>query len=181
MNLFWAQGYEGASLEQLRRAMGGLSSASFYAAFGSKEALFREVLDLYLGTHGQVLNALRDETLSPRARIELALRRSACMQSDASHPPGCMITLAATIGSADCTAIQALTARERAANRQAIRACVEEAVAAGALRAETDVAGLAAVFDGLLLGLSLQARDGVPGSAMDAGITAVLAAWDKAA
>ena len=36
MHLFWEHGYEGASLLTLRQAMGDISSASFYAAFGSK-------------------------------------------------------------------------------------------------------------------------------------------------
>ena len=38
--LFWEHGYEGTSLSRLRDAM-GVSSASFYSAFGSKEQLFR--------------------------------------------------------------------------------------------------------------------------------------------
>ena len=98
MEMFWKHGFEGASIERLRDAMGGLSSASFYAAFASKEALYREVLARYLGTHGRVLESLRDARLTPRERIEQALRRSARMQTDASHPSGCMITLSATIG-----------------------------------------------------------------------------------
>ncbi len=38
-DLFWRHGFEGASLAQLREAMGHISSASFHAAFKSKEAL----------------------------------------------------------------------------------------------------------------------------------------------
>ena len=37
MNVFWARGYDGASLDELLRAMGGITPPSFYAAFGSKE------------------------------------------------------------------------------------------------------------------------------------------------
>jgi AcrR family transcriptional regulator len=166
MHLFWEHGYEGASLEQLRQAMGGISSASFYAAFTSKEALYRDVLARYQETHGRVMQALRDRSLPPRDRIEMAMRRSALMQTDKSHPSGCLVTLSATICSDDCTEVQALTAQERAANRQAIHDCVAEAIACGEL------------FDGLLLGLSLQARDGVEKDAMEAAITQALCAWD---
>ena len=52
MELFWASGYEGATLEDLQAAMGGISPPSFYHAFGSKEALFREAVDLYVATVG---------------------------------------------------------------------------------------------------------------------------------
>jgi TetR/AcrR family transcriptional repressor for divergent bdcA len=179
MHLFWQYGFDGVSLEQLRRSMGGISSASFYAAFGSKEGLYRAALDSYLGTHGTVMLALRDESLSPRQRIEKALRRSAEMQTDPAHPTGCLVTLSSTIGSADTASVQALTIAERAANRAAIRDCVKEAIADGTLRRETDPAGLATLFEGLLVGLSIQARDGVSTKDLDAGVTQALHAWDS--
>ncbi|MEG3084355.1 TetR/AcrR family transcriptional regulator [Sphingomonas sp. PB2P12] len=178
MHLFWLHGFEGVSLEQLRRSMGGISSASFYAAFGSKEALYRTALEKYRGTHGKVMLALHDESLSPRQRIEQALRRSAEMQTDSSHPTGCMVTLSSMICSADGGSVQALTSAERAANREAIRACVDAAIKAGTLRHDTNPAGLAALFEGVLVGLSIQARDGVSRNDLDAGVTQALAAWD---
>src|SRR5436305_13393124 len=46
MTVFWRQGYEGASLADLTAAM-GINSPSLYAAFGSKEGLFRAVLERY--------------------------------------------------------------------------------------------------------------------------------------
>jgi AcrR family transcriptional regulator len=44
MELFWARGYEGTTLEDLQAAMGGISPPSFYNAFGSKEQLFRDAV-----------------------------------------------------------------------------------------------------------------------------------------
>lgn len=178
MNLFWEHGFEGASLDQLRRAMGGISSASFYAAFGSKEALYRETLNAYLRGHGAVMAALRDESLAPRDRLERALRRSASMQTETGHPTGCMVALSATICSEHGATVQSLTAAERAANREAIRACIDAAIADGTLRRGTHQAGLGALFEGLLVGLSIQARDGVSGDQLDAAVTQVLSAWD---
>ncbi len=180
MELFWRHGFEGASLERLRQAMGGLSSASFYAAFASKEALYREVLARYLDSHGHVLDALRDVRLPPRDRIEQALRHSVRMQTDASHPSGCMVTLSATIGSAGLDPLRAVTAAERAANRDAIAACVRAAMGTGELKAEADVIGITALFDGLLAGFSVQAVDGMSRSALDAAVGHALAAWDQA-
>ena len=180
MELFWKHGFEGASLERLRAAMGKISSASFYAAFASKEALYREVLARYLDTHGRVLEALSDGRLAPRDRIEQALRRSARMQTDASHPSGCMITLSATVGSAELDAPRVLAAAERAANRNAFGACVRAGIETGELRPDADAAGLAALFEGLLVGFSIQAVDQVPASALDGAITGALAAWDSA-
>ena len=47
LRLFWQQGYEATSISQLIDAMGGISTASFYATFYSKEALFREAVRRY--------------------------------------------------------------------------------------------------------------------------------------
>ena len=176
--LFWRYGYEGASLDGLRRAMGGLSSASFYAAFGSKEVLYREALGLYLRTHGRAVAPLRDPSLPPRERIECALRASALMQSGTDHPRGCLVALSSTVGSPESEALRALTADERRANRNAIRMSVEAAVASGELRADTDAVGMAALFEGLLLGLSIQALDGAAPACLDAAVTCALTAWD---
>ena len=179
MELFWKHGFEGASLDRLRQAMGGLSSASFYAAFASKEALYREAFARYLDTHGRVLDVLRDVRLPPRDRIEQALRRSVRMQTDVSHPSGCMVTLSATIGSAELGTLKLLTTAERAANREALSACVRAGIELGELQPDASTAGLTALFEGLLLGFSIQAIDQVPASALDEAITGALAAWDR--
>ncbi|WP_419826320.1 TetR/AcrR family transcriptional regulator [Sphingomonas sp.] len=180
LNAFWRHGYQAASLERLREAMGGLSAASFYAAFGSKEALYREALARYVATHGRVLDALRDERLAPRERIERALRSSVRMQTDPSHPAGCLVALSALPGGADDNALNALTAAERAANRAAIAACVRAGIEGGELRPETNPTGLATLLEALLLGVSTQIIDGVPARALDGAITAALVAWDSA-
>jgi TetR/AcrR family transcriptional repressor for divergent bdcA len=86
MLVFWEHGYEATSLTELKAAIGGISTASFYAALGSKEDLFRTVLTRYLDTHGRVLAALRDESLTPREANERALRQSAAMQTGPGHP-----------------------------------------------------------------------------------------------
>ena len=179
MALFWRHGYEGASLDGLRRAMGSLSSASFYAAFGSKEALYHEALGLYLRTHGRAVAPLHDPSLPPRERIERALRASARMQTEEGHPPGCLVALSAMVCSPDGEALRAPAAAERRANREALRAAVEAAVTSGELRADTDAAGLATLFEGLLLGLSLQALDGSAPACLDAAVTAALTLWDE--
>jgi AcrR family transcriptional regulator len=46
MELFWSQGYEGTTLADLQKAMGGITAPSFYVAFGSKEALLKETVEL---------------------------------------------------------------------------------------------------------------------------------------
>src|ERR1700730_14714046 len=51
MKLFWEQGYEGTTFDQLIEAM-GISSSSFYNSFGSKELLYKEAADAYMKMSG---------------------------------------------------------------------------------------------------------------------------------
>lgn len=179
MTLFWAQGYEPTSLAQLKTKMGGLSPASFYAAFGSKEALFREVVERYLATHGQATASLKDEALPPREAIELALRRSARMQTAASHPPGCLIILGASNCSPENRHVEALLAEERARNRRGIQHHVERAKANGDLSPTTDTMTLADMFNTFLVGIAFAVRDGAQLGDLDAAITALMRVWDR--
>lgn len=184
MLLFWERGYERTSLDELRRSIGGeqpLSSASFYAAFGSKDALYREALARYHALHGGMLDMLRDTSSTPRARLERALRASVAVQGDASHPLGCMLTLSAPIDAQAGGNARALAANGRGVTRAALRDCLQAGVDAGELQPDADLQGLTALFDGFLLGVSIQVRDGVPLAAIEAGIGCALAAWDACA
>lgn len=46
INVFWKQGYEGASMKLLTDSM-GINSPSLYAEFGDKHALYLEAIDRY--------------------------------------------------------------------------------------------------------------------------------------
>ncbi|MEE4743610.1 TetR/AcrR family transcriptional regulator [Pseudomonas alliivorans] len=181
MHLFWEHGYDATSLSQLKASIGGgITAPSFYAAFGSKQALFTEVMARYLTTHGRVTDSLFDQTLPPREAIELTLRRSAKMQCEDDHPKGCLVSLGLMSACSDeSKAISAPLARARDMNRAALVACVERAVEAGALPKTVIPKTLAAVFDSFMLGLSTLARDGVSHDTLDAAVTQIMELWDS--
>lgn len=177
MHLFWQNGFEATSLSILKAEL-GISAPSFYAAFGSKEALFQETIALYLKSHGSVMDWLWDTTLSARAAIELALRGSARMQVETGHPTGCMVAFGVTsAGAPDNAGVTAELTRARAHNRAGILACVKRGVAQKELDPATDVTALASVLESFLLGLSTLARDGATRAAMDAAVTQVMQLW----
>lgn len=178
MHLFWEHGYQATSLSQLKAGIGGgISAPSFYAAFGSKEALFDEVVEHYMNTHGRVTESLFDSDLSARDAVELTLRRSASMQCETGHPRGCMVALG-VIGV--CTPEQGTTvlSEVRDRTRKGIRACIERAISEGELAADTDVQALTSAFDSFLLGLSTLARDGIEHAALDAAVGQIMKLWD---
>ncbi|MEN4917873.1 TetR/AcrR family transcriptional regulator [Achromobacter spanius] len=180
LHLFWEHGYESTSLAQLKANMGaGISAPSFYAAFGSKEALYGEAVQRYLDTYARVNDSLWDDDIAPRDAIEQSLRRSARMQCERGHPKGCMVALG--VMSAP-TPEHAAVAKPLTASRLRTRAgflrCVERGIESGELSADTDARSLATVFDSFLVGLSTLARDGMRYPAFDAAITQVLKVWD---
>src|SRR5207253_3354273 len=97
MHVFWAKSYEGASLSDLTRAM-RINRPSLYAAFGSKEQLFRKVLDRYMdgpvAYFGKALAA-------PKARdvVEKIFLGAAKMARDPRLPSVClMVQVAFEVG-----------------------------------------------------------------------------------
>ena len=87
MHVFWAKGYEGASLSDLTRAM-RINRPSLYAAFGNKEQLFRKVLDRYmngpLAFFGKALGAAKARdvieqisSVPPTCRVTRGLQQDA--------------------------------------------------------------------------------------------------------
>ncbi|GBF76404.1 TetR family transcriptional regulator [Paenibacillus sp. 598K] len=178
MLLFWEYGYESTSLAQLRAAMGNISAASFYAAFESKEALFREAVDRYISTYGQVSEAFRDTSLTSRAAMELGLRQSARMQTENSHPLGCLLVLSAINCSPEQQPIRELLSMERERVRGWINECIARAVANRELPESTDISMVVILFETFLRGISIQAQDGVPYEAIDAAITQLMSVWD---
>ncbi|ANF57154.1 TetR/AcrR family transcriptional regulator [Halotalea alkalilenta] len=180
LHLFWEQGYESTSLSQLKATIGGgISAPSFYAAFGSKQALYHECTARYLATYAQVTECLWDTALAPREALALALRRSARMQCERGHPKGCMVGLGVmSAPSPELAAVTAPLTRSRARTRAGIKACIERAITDGELKSGTDPRALSTVFDSFLIGLSTLARDGVGLRAMEASISQVMGIWD---
>lgn len=182
MLLFWEQGYETTSLSQLKAHIGGgISAPSFYAAFGSKEALFTEAVQCYLETHARVTACLWDDDIAPKEAVELALRRSTKMQCESGHPKGCMVALGTMSAP---TPEHAHVAKPLTASRsrtlQGFVRCVERAIAAGELSGSTDARSMGTAFNSFLLGVSISARDGVKLSVLNASITTMMKLWEAA-
>jgi AcrR family transcriptional regulator len=98
MELFWAKGYEGATLAELQRVMGGITAPSFYAAFGSKEALFREAVALYHQTQGApIVKALAEGPTAPVCGLFL-WRIPAASPTEGADPAGTQMPQSAETG-----------------------------------------------------------------------------------
>src|SRR3954469_6207655 len=89
LEVFWARGYEGATLPELTAAM-GINRPSLYAAFGNKEQLFRKALNRYqAGPQSFLGEALGKPTA--REVAEAIFSGFVSMQRDRDSPRGCLI------------------------------------------------------------------------------------------
>lgn len=177
MVLYWEQGFESTSLAQLKEAM-GISSASFYAAFGSKENLFKEVIDRYNTSYGTVTDCLADTSMKPKDAIEKALRQTAKMQTDSSHPSGCMLVLSANVCSEKNNHVRDVVFEERALVRTNLEKCILRGQTNGEITSSVNSDVLCTLIEGFMYGISTQARDGVGHQSMDQAITQLMKTLD---
>jgi TetR/AcrR family transcriptional regulator, transcriptional repressor for nem operon len=89
MQVFWARGYEAASLSQLLEQM-GIGRKSLYDTFGNKRSLFFKALEHYAQTQ---IKSMREQLLqagSPLANLERVLKTLLQVHSQpGSH--GCLL------------------------------------------------------------------------------------------
>jgi AcrR family transcriptional regulator len=158
MAIFWARGYEGSSVPALSEAM-GISAQSLYAAFESKEHLYRTAMARYQATLGGFsARALAEEADAIAALIRL-LGDAADLFSQFPETPGCMVTTAPSGASDD---VLARFGRQlRADASAAVEARLRQGLADGQIRADADCATWAGYITGVVQGMSVQARDGV--------------------
>jgi AcrR family transcriptional regulator len=88
----------------------GVVSASIYACFGSKEALFRETVALYGTIAGEPPRRALREQQTARAAIEAMLRATADEITRPDMPHGCMLILAAPTGAVENSGVRAFLA-----------------------------------------------------------------------
>ena len=177
MEVFWAQGYDGTSMSDLIAAM-AVNSPSIYAAFGSKEALFREAVALYRATEGGRIWSAVTTAPSARAAIETVLRASAEEFTRPGKPRGCLVVLGALHADDANEAVHQELQELRAENMKMLLLRLKRGVVEGELPNGPDWRAIAAFYITVQQGMSIQARDGASRKALLAVADCAMAAWD---
>lgn len=178
MEAFWERGYEGATLTDLQAAMGGITAPSFYAAFGSKEELFREAVELYSRTLGVPMMQALAEGPTARSSIEALLQAAVEAFCKPGKPRGCMLVLGAMNGAPAGKNVQDYLRSLRARRQKAIRRRLQRGVAQGELPRGLEVSALASFYMTVMDGLAIQARDGASRKALNFAVRCAMAVWD---
>jgi AcrR family transcriptional regulator len=179
MRVFWRKGYAGASLPDLTRAM-GISAPSLYAAFGSKEGLYRRVLARYDDGPARFMSEAL-EAPTARAVVERMLRAAAELQTDPRWPRGCLMVR----GEGSCGGERADPLRREIVARlnggeRALRKRLERARSERDLPPDADPAQLARWVATVKYGMAVQAAGGASRKQLDQVVDLMLLAWPGA-
>ena len=178
MELFWRKGFAGASLSELTAAM-GINPPSLYAAFGSKEELFREAVSLYSRTESPEIWLAIEQAPTAREAFDGFLRATALSFTQPDKPRGCLIVLGALhADDAGSEAVCATLRGMRADNVADLAGRLRRAVAEGELPSGVDCDGVASFYVTVQQGMSIQARDGASRETLLAVADGAMAAWD---
>ncbi|MFS0772751.1 TetR/AcrR family transcriptional regulator [Sphingomonas sp. 1P08PE] len=174
--VFWAKGFEGSSMNDLIAAM-GIGSPSIYAAFGSKEALFREALERYLAIEGaDIWSAVRGEETAYGA-VEAFLMTTAHAFSRADRPSGCLVTLAGLHPNSMNEGWRAELVAMRERNTQDLARRIKGGIERGEVAPDADPVLIARFFVTVQQGMSIQARDGATRAMLEDIARSALTAW----
>ncbi len=179
MNIFWRQGYEGASMADLTQAM-GINSPSLYACFGSKEGLFKAVLDHYDQRRAQFMQDVLDApTAAEVAEAFLYGVADFVANTGGNNPPGCLM-LQGGISCGD-SQIPDVLAKHRAEKEAMLRTRFEKAKCCGDLCECANPAALARYLSAMANGICVQAAAGASPEELREVATLALSGWQSAA
>ncbi len=95
VRVFWEKGYEGASMDDLTKAM-NINRPSLYATFGNKRGLFLKALDRYTAVQGSAQAEPLRKVADIRQAIAEYYREIIRTVCSADGPCGCLIASVAT-------------------------------------------------------------------------------------
>jgi AcrR family transcriptional regulator len=178
MEVFWRKGYESASMTDLTRAM-GIASASLYAAFGSKEELFRQAVNYYAATEGPEIWAGMERAATAYEAVEIYLMETARTFTRRAKPPGCLIVLSALHPSEDSDLVRRELIEMRLQTIADLKARLQRGVTDGEISAKADLDAIARFYVTVQQGMSIQARDGAGRRELESVARAALASWPE--
>jgi AcrR family transcriptional regulator len=137
----------------------GITRASLYAAFGSKEGLFRRVMERYEARAGAYRIAA-DRAPTALEAVRLLLNGPVELHGDKQNPPGCLGVQGALACAAESEAVRSDLAARRDRGEAAIRRRLQRAAKEDDLTSGEDPADLARYLSALIYGMAVLAAGG---------------------
>ncbi|MGA9393058.1 MAG: TetR/AcrR family transcriptional regulator [Candidatus Sulfotelmatobacter sp.] len=178
MQIFWSLGYDATSMADLRLGL-GVTQASLYAAFGSKEQLFHEAVDLYRRTAGLSTARALAEGSSAREAIHAMLQAAADAYTAPGTPRGCLVILGGINCVTENKAIQVHLLSIRRQVSQSILDRLKQGQRDGDVPKAAPIVALSAYYSTVLHGMALQSRDGTSRKTLNQGVQLAMTNWQQ--
>lgn len=173
LRVFWEKGYEAASLTDLTEAM-GITRPSLYAAFGNKEALFKQTLDLY---ESEKLAYVRRALEAPTTRGVADRIIQGTIENSTSECRGCLGVIASVgCSNQDSPIRQDVNDRARSA-REAIVQRMQRGIDEGDFTLPVEAEAMTRYLMAVLQGIAVQAGAGASREELQQVAEATMAIW----
>lgn len=175
MHLFWQQGYEKTSMQDLVAGM-GIHKRSMYDTFGDKHTLYMRAVRRYAL---EVLEQLKQRSGS-QPSVKLAIRSffEIAIRGSEEHPKGClMVNTAVELSLLDEEA-RALVDESFKDSEVLLEALVRGGQRSGEITSRQDAAALASYLHNALVGLRVMVKTGQDPAKLEQIADLTLAALD---
>jgi len=173
LRVFWSKGYEGASLTDLTEAM-AITRPSLYAAFGNKEALFKQALDLY---ETEKLAYVKSALAAPTAKGVAERMLAGTLDNITSECRGCLGVIASVNCSNQDSPIRDDVRARAETARRAVVDRMQRAIDEGDFSIPVEAEAMTSYLMAVLQGVSVQAGAGASRASLQQVADAALAIW----
>jgi len=158
MHVFWEKGFEGTTMADLVKTI-GVKAPSVYAAFGNKDAIFKEAVALYNGLVAEgPLKELKAPTIYEA--VKNSLHKNVEFFTNPATPSSCLVMSAAINCAPENKGHVDDLRQNRAYYKDAFRQRFELAIKDGQLLDGADAKSLAEYFTTFVQGMAIRAKDG---------------------
>lgn len=157
MSLFWVKGYTATSLKDLEHAL-KMRPGSIYAAFQSKEELFRATLDLYAGRMEAELAQMISDAPSPLTALRGYLLSLGGLDCRDKPSTACMLVKSLLEIQSDHPELRGIVVDHLNTVQRLLEDGFSKARSAGEIPADADPARLARRMQTYVFGLKIQAQ-----------------------
>ena len=157
MLLFWKNGYEGASMQQLESAM-GLKRTSIYNAFGNKRAVYCLSLKHYQQNILIQFQNVLDQAKTAHEAVRATLEEVIKLNFTEIYPGGCLVMLSLLEGHQHDKATKDLLDQTLQQLTESIAQRIKQAVKSGELDENTQYHEIAEQVTALISGINVMAK-----------------------
>lgn len=157
LELFWRKGFHATSMQELVSFL-GISRASLYDTFGSKQDLFLESLAKYRTNNEVRMGKLMEREIPSKEFIAIFLQKAIDESIDDEHQKGCFyVNCAVELASQD-EVIAKLVKENMERNEQFFSQLIQKGQENGEISTSKDATALGRFFFSTLSGLKVMAK-----------------------